>query len=72
MMVQDLFLAFKADNIEASFILSDIGFYKLGPGLDIMTVPKCAVYVFLRGKYFHLGKDRFVLLQQFSKLDFLS
>ena len=46
MMVQDLFLAFKADNSEASFILSDIGFYKLGPGLDIMRVPKCAVYVF--------------------------
>ena len=49
-MVQGLSLAFKADNIEACFILSDLSFLKLSPGLDIVPVPKCAVYMFLLAK----------------------
>ena len=40
-MVQDLFLALKANNIEACFILPDISFHKLGPQLDIVSVLKC-------------------------------
>ena len=51
LMVQDLSLTFKADNIEACFILSDISFHKLGHELDIVSVPKCAVYMFLLAKY---------------------
>ena len=46
-MVQDLILALKADNVEACFILSGISFHSLGPRLDIVSVPKCAVCVFL-------------------------
>ena len=49
-MVQGLSLAFKADNIEACFILSDLSFLKLSPGLDIVSVPKCAVCMFLLAK----------------------
>ena len=49
-MVQDLSLALKADNIEACFILSDISFHKLGHELDIVSVPKCAVCMFLLAK----------------------
>ena len=46
-MVQELSLAFKADNIEECFILSDISFHKLSPGIDIVPVPKCAVCILL-------------------------
>ena len=45
-MVQDLILALKSDNVEACFILSGISFHKLGPKLDIVSVPKCAVCMF--------------------------
>ena len=47
LMVQDLSLALKVDNIKACFILSDISFHKLGPELDIVSVPKCTVCMFL-------------------------
>ena len=50
LMVQDLILALKADNDEACFILSGISFHSLGPKLDIVSVPKCAVFMFLLGK----------------------
>ena len=46
-MVQELSLAFKADNIEECFILSDISFHKLSPEIDIVPVPKCAVCILL-------------------------
>ena len=49
-MVQDLILALKADNVEACFILSGISFYNLGPKLDIVSVPKCAVFMLLLAK----------------------
>ena len=47
LMVQDVSLALKADNIEACFILSGFSFNKLRPELDIVSVPKCAVWIFL-------------------------
>ena len=50
LMVQDLILALKADNVEACFILSGISFYNLGPKLDIVSVPKCAVFMLLLAK----------------------
>ena len=50
LMVQDLSLALKVDNIRACFILSDINFHKLGPELDIMSVPKSAICMFLPAK----------------------
>ena len=43
LMVQDLILALKADNVEACFILFGISFRNLGPKLDIVSEPKCAV-----------------------------
>ena len=43
LMVQDLILALKADNIETCFILSGISFHSLGPKVDIALVPKCAI-----------------------------
>ena len=52
-MVQDLILDLKvildlkADNVEACFILSGVSFQDLGPKLDILSVPKCAVFLFL-------------------------
>ena len=49
-MVQDLIWALKADNGEACFILSSISFHSLGPKLDIVSVPKCAVCMFLLAK----------------------
>ena len=49
-MAQDLSLALKADNMEACFILSDISFHKLGPELALVSVPKCAVCMFLLTK----------------------
>ena len=50
LMVQDLSLVLKTDNIEACFILSGISFDKLGPELDIVSVLKCAVCMFLLAK----------------------
>ena len=50
LMVQDLSLALKVDNIEECFIWSDISFHKLGPELDIVSVLKCAVCMFLLAK----------------------
>ena len=55
-MVQDLILALKADNIEACFILSGISFHNLGPKLDIVPAPKCAVCMFLLAKCIPLLK----------------
>ena len=49
-MVQDLFLALKADNVEACFCLSDISFHNLCPELDIVSVMKCTVCMFLLAK----------------------
>ena len=49
-MVQDLFLALKANSVEPYFILSGISFYSLGPKLDMVSVPKCAVCAFLLAK----------------------
>ena len=46
LMVQDLSLALKADNIQACFISSDLSFHMLGPELDIVAVRKCAVACF--------------------------
>ena len=56
LIVQDLILALKADNIEASFILSGISFHGLGPKVNIVSVPKCAVYIFLPAKCIPLIK----------------
>ena len=50
LMLQYLILALKADNVEACFILSGISFHSLGPKLDILSVPKCAVCMFLLAK----------------------
>ena len=55
-MVQDLILALKADNVEARFILSGISFHNLGPKLDIVSVPKRAISMFLLGKCIPLLK----------------
>ena len=55
-MVQDLVLALKADNFEARFILSGINLHSLGPQLDIVSVPKCAVCMFLLAKCIPLLK----------------
>ena len=55
-MVQDLILALKADNVEACFILSGISFHSLGHKLDIVSVPKCAVCMFLLAKCMPLLK----------------
>ena len=49
-MVQDLILALKADNVEASFILSGISFHSLGAKQDIVSVPKCAMCMLLPAK----------------------
>ena len=63
-MVQDLSLNLKADNTEACFILSDISLQKLGPELDIVLVPKCAVCMFLLAKC-----KPFVFLENFRFLE---
>ena len=55
-MVQNLVLALKADNVEAYFILSGISFHNLGPKPDIVSVPKCAVCMFLLAKCIPLLK----------------
>ena len=55
-MMQDLFLALKADNVEACFCLSDISFHNLCPELDIVSVMKCAVCMFLLAKCIPLLK----------------
>ena len=55
-MVQYLILALKVDNVEACFILSGINFHSLVPKLDIVSVPKCAVCMFLLGKCIPLLK----------------
>ena len=55
-MVQDLILALKVDNVEACFILPGIKFHNLGPKLDIVSLPKCAVYMFLLAKCMPLLK----------------
>ena len=47
LMVQDLILALKADKVEACFILYGISFHSLGPELDIVSVPKYEVCMFL-------------------------
>ena len=49
-MVQDVILGLKADHVEACFILSGISFHNLDPRLDIVPVPKCAVFMFLPAK----------------------
>ena len=49
-MVQDLILGLKADHVETYFILSGISFHNLEPKLDIVSVPKCAVFMFLPAK----------------------
>ena len=46
-MVQDLILALKADKVEACLILIGISFHSLGPELDIVSVPKYVVCMFL-------------------------
>ena len=56
-MVQDLILALKTDSVEACFISSGISFHNSGPKLDIVSVPKCAVYMFLSTKYIPLNKS---------------
>ena len=56
LMVQDLILALKADTVEACFILSAISFHNLCSKLDIVPVPKCAVYMFLLTKCIPLLK----------------
>ena len=63
LMVQDLFLALKADNVEACFILSDISFHNLGPERDIVPVPKCAVQMFLLAKCMPLLKYSFRFIE---------
>ena len=51
LMIQDLTWALKVDNVEVYFILSGISFRNLGPKLDVMLVPKCAVVcMFLQAK----------------------
>ena len=62
-MVQDLILALKADNVEACFILSASCFHNLGPKLDIVSVPKCAVCMFLLAKCISLPKFYLRFLQ---------
>ena len=49
-MVEDLILALKADTVESCLMLSGISFHNLGLKLDILTVTKCAVYMFLLAK----------------------
>ena len=46
-MVQGLSLAFKADNIEACFILSDLSFLKLSPGhaVCMFLLAKCIPFL---------------------------
>ena len=50
LMVQDLILALKADNVKACFIIFGISFHNLGPKLDIVSVPKYAVCMLLLDK----------------------
>ena len=47
LMVQDLFLALNADNIESCFISSDISFHKLDSELDRHSVSTemCSLHV---------------------------
>ena len=47
MIVQDLILALKADNVEACFILCGISFHRMGSKLDIVSLSKCAICTFL-------------------------
>ena len=49
-MVQNLIWVLKADNVEDCYILYGISFHSLGPKLDIVLEPKCAVRVFLLAK----------------------
>ena len=62
LMVQDLILALKGDNVKTCFILSGISFHNLGPTLDIASAPKCAVCMFLQPKRIPLLKT-FVFLK---------
>ena len=56
LMVQDLILALKADNVEVCFIYLVISFHNLSPKLDIVSEPKYAVCMFLRAKCIPLLK----------------
>ena len=56
LILQDLILALKADNAEACFVLSGISFLNFGPKLDIVSVPKSAVFMFLLTKCIPLLK----------------
>ena len=58
-------MASKADNVEVCVILSGISFHNLGPKLDIVPLPKCAVFMFLPAKCTPLLK---LYLSFFSKL----
>ena len=62
-MVQDLILALKADNVEACFILFGINFHSLGPKLDIVPVPKCALCMFPLAKCIPPLKLQFSFLE---------
>ena len=55
-MVQDLILALNTEYVEACFILSGISFHSMGPKLDMVSVPKCAVRMFLLTKFIQLLK----------------
>ena len=55
-MVRDLILALKDDNVEACFVISGISFHNLGTKLDIVSVTKCAVRMFLLAKCIPLLK----------------
>ena len=55
-MIKDLILTLKADTVEACLILSGISFLNLGLNVDIVTVPICAVYMFLLAKCIPLLK----------------
>ena len=56
LILQDLILALKADNAEACFVLSGISFLNFGPKLNIVSVPKSAVFMFLLTKCIPLLK----------------
>ena len=56
MIVQDLILALKADNVEVCFILPGISLHSLGPKLDIVSVPRCTVCMFQLAKCIPLLK----------------
>ena len=56
LMVQNLILNLKPENVGACFILSGISFHNLGPKLGIVSVPKCIVCMYLLGKFIPLVK----------------